>query len=260
MPNATRNIIITGAGSGIGAAVAENFSEAGDRVFLADLSEERLEKVAAGLRDDLVRTYVVDVTDADAVNRFVAEVQAEAGSIDVLASCAGVFDSCASIAETSPELWDKVVGINLTGTFNVVKPVAAAMTEQKSGRIILIGSIAAQRAMPDGLAYCAAKAGLEGMTRRLAFDLGKYGVTANLVAPGVIRTSIRATSSEILGDMVPDTNVGVGTSQDLMDQLIPLQRGGQPSEIAATVYFLASEGAGYISGDIIHVDGGWIAS
>lgn len=255
-----RNIIITGAGSGVGAAVAETFTQEGDRVHLVDLSAERLESVAQSLPEGLVETHVVDVTDREATSAMVERVVTDHGSVDVLASCAGVFDACASILDTTPDLWDKVLGINLTGTYNVVRPVAQAMLEQKSGRIVLIGSIAGQRSMPDGVAYCAAKAGLEGMTRRLAFDLGQHGITANLIAPGVINTSIRATSSEILGDSTPDTNVGVGTDKSLMDQLIPLRRGGRPEEIAATVKFLASEGAAYMSGDVLHVDGGWIAS
>jgi NAD(P)-dependent dehydrogenase (short-subunit alcohol dehydrogenase family) len=153
-----------------------------------------------------------------------------------------------------------VIDINLTGSFNVIKAASEAMLRRNAGRIISIGSIAAQRSMPDGLAYCASKAALEGLVRRAAFDLGGHGITVNLVAPGVIRSGIRATSEEILGDLVPDTNVGVGTNAELMGMLIPAKRGGEPSEVAATVAFLASEGAAYINGEVIHVDGGWIAS
>ncbi|MBT2554182.1 SDR family NAD(P)-dependent oxidoreductase [Arthrobacter sp. ISL-5] len=259
MVNTARNVLITGAGSGIGAAVAAEFSRNGDHVHLLDISAERLATVAAELPSERVSTYTVDVTDYDGVGTVVSAITAQ-GSIDVLAGCAGVFDGLAGIENTSRELWDRVIDINLTGTFNVVKPVATEMIKQKSGSIVLIGSIAASRALPDGLAYDASKAALEGMTRRLAVDLGPYGINANLVAPGVVQTSIRATSAEILGQMVPDTNVGVGTNPELMKMLIPLQRGGLPSEIAATVFFLASEGAAYISGDVIHVDGGWIAA
>ncbi|SRR5580765_1261992 len=255
-----RNVIITGAGSGIGASTAAHFAAAGDRVFLADVSTDRLEQTRAGLDSALVSTHTVDVTNSKAVTDLVAQVIETAGTVDVVVSNAGVFDGCAGVQQTTPELWERVVGINLTGAFNVVKATAEPMISQANGRIILVGSIAAQRAMPDGLAYCATKAGLEGMTRRLAYDLGSYGITANLVAPGVVRTGIRATSEEILGDLVPDTDVGVGTDQDLMDKLIPLKRGGDPEEIAATIFFLASTGAGYISGEVIHVDGGWIAS
>jgi 3-oxoacyl-[acyl-carrier protein] reductase len=254
-----RNVLITGAGSGIGAAVAKVFAAAGDQVHLVDLARERLESVAAEI-GDRATAHVVDVTQYEVCRALVGKLTDGQGAIDVLVSNAGVFDGCAGVQDTSPELWNKVIGINLTGTFNIVKPVSEAMVRQGSGRIISVGSIAAQRAMPDGLAYCASKAALEGLVRRLAFDLGGHGITANVVAPGVVKTGIRATSTEILGDLVPDTNVGVGTSSDLMDLLIPAKRGGEPSEIAETIHFLASRGAAYINGEVIHVDGGWIAS
>jgi 3-oxoacyl-[acyl-carrier protein] reductase len=255
-----RSVLVTGAGSGIGAAVAKSFADSGDRLYLADLSKERLDATAQAVGNRLVSVHQADVTDAAVVGELVAHITEESGRVDVLVSNAGVFDACAGIQDTTRALWDKIIAINLTGTFNVVKAVSGPMIRQKSGRIISIGSIAAQRAMPDGLAYCASKAGLEGMIRRLAYDLGEYGITANLVAPGVIRTSIRATSEEILGNLVPDTNVGVGTNAELMTMLIPARRGGDPSEIAATVFFLASEGAAYINGEVVHVDGGWIAT
>lgn len=254
-----RNVIVTGAGSGIGASIAAHFIDSGDRVFLADLSKERVHAAAESLGSN-ASGHHLDVTDADSATELVEYVARETGSVDVLVSNAGVFDACAGVAQTSAELWAKVIGINLTGTFNVVKPAAAVMTARRSGRIIAIGSIAGQRALPDGLAYSTSKAGLEGLIRRLAYDLGPHGITANVVAPGAIATNIRANSEEILGDLVPDVNVGVGASPDLIDMLIPAKRRGEPSEIAATVHFLASEGAAYINGDVIHVDGGWYAS
>ncbi|MBY6683130.1 SDR family oxidoreductase [Rhodococcus sp. BP-316] len=259
MTTTPRTVLITGAGSGIGAAVADTFTAHGDRVHLLDISESRLESVMASLPEGSAESHVVDVTDFDAVGSVVSSIAA-AGQIDVLAGCAGVFDGLAGIEQTSRALWDRVIDINLTGTFNVVKPVAQQMISQSSGSIVLIGSIAASRALPDGLAYVTSKAALEGMTRRLAVDLGRYGINANLVAPGVVETGIRATSEEILGDVVPDTNVGVGTNPELMKMIIPMQRGGLASEVAATVYFLAGDGAAYITGDVIHVDGGWIAT
>jgi NAD(P)-dependent dehydrogenase (short-subunit alcohol dehydrogenase family) len=254
-----RNVVVTGAGSGIGAAVAHTFARAGDRVHLIDISSERVMESASSIGGENAVPYVVDVTDFDAVGVIVDRIIAGFGSVDVLAGCAGVFDGLAGVQTTTRELWDRIIDINLTGTFNVVKPIAHQMIAQKSGSIVLIGSIAASRALPDGLAYDTSKAALEGMTRRLAVDLGPYGINCNLVAPGVIRTNIRATSEEILGSAVSNTNVGVGTNPELMDMLIPLKRGGTPDEVAQTVYFLASPGGAYISGDVIHIDGGWIA-
>ncbi|GAA0661170.1 hypothetical protein GCM10009535_45870 [Streptomyces thermocarboxydovorans] len=136
------------------------------------------------------------------------------------------------------------------------------MVRLNSARIIIVTSIAATRTSPDGLSCDASKAGLEGMTRRLAVDLGPYGVTASAVAPDVIDTSILATSHEILGDVVPEPSGGDNKSANanFLETAVPARRTGQSSEIAATIHFLASAGAGYINGGVLHVDGGWIAS
>jgi len=176
-----RNIVITGAGSGIGAAAARAFSESGDRVHLFDVSQERLDDVAAELKT--VKTYLIDVTDAARVREAVESIEKEFGSVDVLVSNAGIFDGLAGIEDTSYELWHKIIETNLTGAFNIIKPASEAMVRQKSGRIITISSIAATRTSPDGLSYDTSKAGLEGMTRRLAVDLGKYGITAPIFWP-----------------------------------------------------------------------------
>lgn len=260
MASTPRNIVITGAGSGIGAAAARAFAASGDRVHLFDLSQERLNSVAAEL--DQVTTHRADVVDTAAVRAAIEGIDAEFGSIDVLVSNAGVFDGLAGIQETSYELWDRIIAVNLTGAFNVIKPVWEAMIWQKSGRIITISSIAATRTSPDGLSYVAAKAGLEGMTRRLAVDLGPYGITANTVAPGVISTAIQTTSEEILGGMIPKASSGDNNiaNASYLNAVVPARRSGQPCEVAAAIHFLASAAAGYINGDVIHVDGGWIAS
>ena len=256
---APRSVIITGAGSGIGRAVAQAFAEAGDVVHLADISEKRLAETVSGISGPgRVRARLVDVTDFDAVQRLVGEVTEETGRLDVFVNNAGIFDGYASVAETSPELWNKVVGINLTGYFHGLKAAAAPMVEQRKGRIINIGSVAGQRGAADGLSYAASKAGIEGMTRRAAFDLGRDGVTVNVVAPGVITTDIRSNSGEILGDLV-DVDRGVGASPELMDFLIPAGRAGTPAEIAGLVLYLAGESAAYVNGQVIQADGGWNA-
>lgn len=264
MTSESRNILITGAGSGIGAAVAREFASFGDRVHLLDLSRERLDAVAADLEE--VTTHLVDVADAEEVRTAIERIANEYGSIDVLVSNAGIFDGLAGIQETTYELWNRIIAVNLTGAFNVIKPASEVMLRQNSGRIITISSIAATRALPDGLAYNASKAGLEGMTRRLAVDLGAYGITANVIAPGVIDTSILGTSQEILGDVFPHTSFAdmlkdnFLQNHNYLETVVPARRGGHPSEIAATIHFLASVGAAYINGETIHVDGGWIAS
>jgi len=256
-----RNVVITGAGSGIGQAIAKAFVDLGDRVIASDVSQDRLDETAQKLGNpENLTVQVADVSDYAEVEALVAVATGEGATLDVMVNCAGVFDGYADILETTPELWSKVIGVNLTGTYHGCRAAAAVMIPQKSGRIITIGSVAGQRGAADGLSYVTSKAGIDGMHRRLAIDVGPHGVTANVVAPGVIKTNLRATSEEQLGDLVSSQQRGIGVSPEIMDFLIPANRSAEPAEVASVVTFLASEGAGYVNGQTIAVDGGWTAT
>lgn len=255
-----RTVAVTGAGSGIGRAIALAFAQAGDHVHLGDVSAARLAETKSALGDSAnVTTHELDVTDFGAMQTFVQAADADGCGLGVFVNCAGVFDGYAGIDETTPELWRRIIDVNLTGCFHGCKAAAAALVPRGAGRIINIGSVAGKHGGADGLSYAASKAGIEGMTRRLAIDVGRHGITANVIAPGVIITNIRANSAEVLGDLV-DVNRGVGTSSDRMDYLIPVGRPGRADEVASTAYFLASDAAAYITGQVISVDGGWDAT
>jgi NAD(P)-dependent dehydrogenase (short-subunit alcohol dehydrogenase family) len=254
-----RTVAITGAGSGIGRAIAEAFVEAGDKVFISDVLEDPVQQLAGELGSSATASRV-DVSQYEQVAAFLRGAHADTDRLDVVVNAAGVFDGYAGVLETSEDLWRRVLDINLSGTFFGSKVAAELMTEQGSGRIISIGSVASFRGAADGIAYTAAKAGMLGLTRRLAVDVGRYGVTANLICPGVIPTGIRANSEQVLGDLSPDQQQGVGVSEELQNFLIPAHRKGKPSEVAAVAVFLASDGAAYVNGEAIAVDGGWLAT
>ena len=256
-----KKVVVTGSGSGIGQGIAQAFLDQGHVVYASDISEARLEESKKNLQNtENLRTHVADVSNHDELTRLAERVLAEGGSIDVWVNCAGIFDGYADVLETTPDLWQKILDINLSGAFYGCRVAADAMIKQKSGRIITIGSVAGQRGAADGIAYAASKAGIEGMTRRLAVDVARHGITANVIAPGVIKTNLRTTSQEILGDLTPSQERGIGTSsKEFLDALIPAQRAGEISEIAAVATFLGSEGAAYVNGQVIAVDGGWTA-
>jgi NAD(P)-dependent dehydrogenase (short-subunit alcohol dehydrogenase family) len=257
-----RTVIVTGAGSGIGRGIAEIFARNGDLVHVADISGERLQAATASWSAGLaVREHVLDIADDDGVSRLFEDVIEVSGRVDVVVNAAGVFDGFCNIFETTAELWRRVIDINLTGTYLMCKAAAEKMAVQRSGRIITIGSIAGSRASADGLSYVASKAGLVGLTKRLAVDLGPLGTTANIILPGIISTSIRANSGEILGGLVDmDRGVSATMSQELKDWLIPAHRAGSVDEVAGLALYLASESAAYVNGQEISVDGGWTAT
>jgi NAD(P)-dependent dehydrogenase (short-subunit alcohol dehydrogenase family) len=255
-----RIALVTGAGSGIGRGIAYALTGAGYKVYATDISEARLAETSDGAPErEQIETRPLDVSDWKAVDALVDDIVAAEGALDVLVNSAGVFDGYSDVLETSPELWQRVIDVNLSGTFFGCRAAARVMIERGQGRIITIGSVAGQRGAADGLSYVASKAGIEGLHRRLAVDVARHGVTANVVAPGVIKTNLRATSEELLGDLVRNQNRGIGVSPDIWNFLIPTRRPGEVEEIASVVVFLASPEASYVNGQVIQVDGGWNA-
>ena len=236
--------IVTGAGRGIGESIARHFVEAGANVAVVSRSEENSSKVAATLeaiRPGSARAYAVDVADFDAVQKVGEQIAADFGRADILVNNAGITRDNL-LMRMSSEDWDAVLDTNLKGSFNVIRAVLRPMIKQRSGRIINISSVSGLIGLAGQTNYAASKAGLIGLTKSLAKEVASRGITVNVVAPGFIETDMTAVLNEEI-------------RKGALSQ-IPLSRFGQPEDIASTVAFLCSPAAGYITGQVLAVDGG----
>lgn len=247
---AGRTVVVTGAGSGMGRAMAEEFHEGGATVVVVDLRREAAEETAARIGDpERTRVFAADVSRRDDVETVVRETQADLGRIDVLCNNAGVLDDYTPAHETSDELWQRVIGVNLTGAFLFSRAVVPVMIEQGKGAIINTASISSFVAGGGGAAYTASKHGVLGLTRQLAFDYGGKGIRANAICPGAIETGMT-------GHLL--TPEGRNPHVDAAIAGTPAGRWGKPEEIAHVATFLASDDADFIHGAAFTVDGGWL--
>jgi 3-oxoacyl-[acyl-carrier protein] reductase len=244
-----RVAIVTGAARGIGAATAERLARDGLAVGVLDLDEAACEVVAGRIRDSggSALGVGVDVTDAEQVAAGVARVAAELGPPVVLVNNAGIIRDNLLFKMTEED-WDAVLGVHLKGAFLMTRACQAHMTEQRYGRVVNLSSSSAQGNRGQAN-YSAAKAGMQGFTKTLAIELGKFGVTANAVAPGFIETDMTRATAQRLRVSFEDF-IEHSAAQ------IPVGRVGQPADIAATISFLVSEEAGFVSGQVIYVAGG----
>jgi len=227
-----RSVLVTGGNRGIGAAIATSLAGAGDSVAITYRSGEPPTGVHA------VRC---DITDPDQVERAFDDVAGHQGPVEVLVANAGITRDTL-LLRMGEEEWSDVIATNLTGSFRVAKRAAKGMLRLRRGRIIFISSVVGLLGSAGQVNYAASKAGLVGMARSMARELGSRGITANVVAPGFIETDMTAELPE--------------STRERYQAQIPLQRYGGVHEVAAAVRFLASEEAGYITGAVLPVDGG----
>jgi len=241
--------IVTGAARGIGAGTAIKLASDGMAVAVLDLDEDDCAKTVKEIENAGGRALAVgaDVSKTDQVNAAVERVAAELGEPTVLVNNAGIIRD-ANLFKMTDEQWDTVINVNLRGAFLMTRAAQKYMTAHKWGRIVNVSSSSAlgNRAQAN---YSASKAGLEGFTKTLAKELGKFGITANAVAPHFIATDMTATLAKNLKMSFEDV-------VETFKKQIPVQRVGQPADVAYAISFLVSEGAGFISGQVIDVAGG----
>lgn len=238
---AGRVAAVTGAGSGIGLATARALAAEGCRIVAGDLDERAVKPLVGELGDSAIGVGV-DVARDDAGEIVVDAARGAYGRLDVLVNCAGVFETNA-FDEIDARAWDHVVGINLRGTFVCAQAAIPAMAANGWGRIVAVSSIAALTGgLAAGPSYVASKAGVMGLTRSLAHAAGPLGITVNCVNPGVIE-------SPMTKAMTPET-------RRVTAERTPLGRNGRPEEVAAVIVFLASEGAAFVNGAHLSVNGG----
>ncbi|UDI77117.1 3-hydroxybutyrate dehydrogenase [Staphylococcus taiwanensis] len=247
----TRNVIVTGSAQGIGYAIAQAFDKEQDRVFIFDMNQEAADKAASTLNNGVA--YQVDVTNEDEVSKAIEDVNHKYGAVDVLVNNAGI-QHIDKIEDFPLDQWNKVIGVIQTGTFLMTKHVIPSMKQQQSGRIITISSAHGEMADPFKSAYVASKFAQIGFTKTVALETVKDGITANAVLPGPVRTAL------IENQLAHLAKQDGSTEQEAMEKYItgkmPMNRLLEPSEIAATCVFLASDGATAITGETISVSGG----
>jgi len=234
---------VTGGSGALGAAICRRLAEAGRHVYVhAHTGVAQAEAVAAGILEQGGSAAVTafDVTDPDAAGAALARVLAD-GPIEILVNNAGIHDD-AVMPAMGPGQWTRVIDVSLNGFFNVTQPLLMPMIRQRWGRIVNISSVSAVAGNRGQTNYAAAKAGLHGATRSLALELASRGITVNTVAPGIIAS--------------PMADAAFGQQQ--IDRLVPMKRAGTAAEVAELVQFLASEQAGYITAQIISINGGMI--
>jgi 2-hydroxycyclohexanecarboxyl-CoA dehydrogenase len=243
----SRVAVVTGGASGIGLGVARGLAADGLRVAILDRDGAAAEAAADELRSggSSVLAVDVDVAERSSVGAGFDRIRDELGPVEILVTSAGI-ESFTPVLDISAEGWDRIIAVNLTGTFTCVQAALPDMLAAQWGRIVTISSSSAQSGAPNMAHYAASKGGVIGLTKALAVELARSGITVNTIPPSLVDTPM-ARKAEAAGDFP-----GV----DLVGPMVPVGRAGTPADIAAACSYLCSEGGSYITGQIIGVNGG----
>ena len=236
-----RVTLVTGATRGIGAAIAQTLAEAGAKVVGTATTQDGADKITAALAAHGGRGIVLNVTDATAIDGVIKDIESKEGAIAILINNAGITRDTL-LMRMKDDDWDAVMDTNLKSVFRLTRAVSRAMMKARFGRVVNIGSVVGSMGNAGQVNYAAAKAGLIGLTKSLAAELGSRGITVNLVAPGFIDTDMTQALPE--------------AQRTKLVEMIPAGRLGSPQDIAEAVKFLCGDGAGYVNGTTLHVNGG----
>jgi 3-oxoacyl-[acyl-carrier protein] reductase len=238
-----KKALVTGATGGIGGSVAKTLAAAGAQLAISGSRQEKLDALNAEQFGGKATPIACDLSDLANVETLIKQAEEKLGGIDVLVCNAGVTKDNLAMRMKDEE-WQQVIDINLTASFRMTRAVIRGMMKRRFGRIIYVTSVVGWSGNPGQANYCASKAGLTGMSKSFAQELASRGITVNCVAPGFIATAM--------------TDVLTEEQKTRINQNIPMARMGSPDDIAAGVLYLASEQAGYVTGQTIHVNGGML--
>jgi 3-oxoacyl-[acyl-carrier protein] reductase len=245
-----RTALITGGGGRLGSEDARVLAEEGAHVVVLDVNYDAAERVAEEIESDGGGADAVecDLTDREAVGDTVAAIREETGGIDVLVNNAGLVDAAGKVGDLDPELWDRDMSVNVTGTFNVTREVFPAMCDRGWGRVITMASVAGTLGSFGQVSYSASKSALTGFAKTLALEGARHGVTSNALAPSIVVGD--------LADLSPEELEGFNPQYERLRAATPMGELGREEDVAPLVAYLASDHARYVTGQVIGVTGG----